>query len=57
MMELVFINKESGRVMHAITDVAVVRYITPSEVGYTVKGGRDVSCPFPHGEKLEVNHI
>lgn len=57
MMELIFINTETGRVMHAVTDVAAVRYITPSEVGYTHKGGRDLSCPFPHGERLEVTHI
>jgi hypothetical protein len=41
----------------AATDIALIRYITPSEVGYTYRGGRESSTAFPHTEKVEVVHI
>lgn len=57
MFELIFIDRETGRVNYAVTDVSVIRHITPSEVGFTEKGGHIRSCSFPHSEKLEVNRI
>lgn len=56
MLELIFVNKETGQVNYAITGVSFVRYITPSEVGFD-KEGRSGSCSFLHTETLEVQHI
>jgi hypothetical protein len=55
MLELVFAEKETGRVTYAITDVSRVRYVTSSEVGFYVNG-RARSCSFPHTERLEIHH-
>lgn len=55
MFEIVFINRESGRTNYAITDVRVIRYVTPSEVGFTTINGDLRGCPFPASEKLEIN--
>lgn len=57
MFELIFINRETGKVTYAITSVACVRYITASEVGFIYKNGRKGSCSFPQTEKLEVERI
>lgn len=56
MMEILFINIETGRVAFAITDISIIRYITPSEIGFTYANGRNGSCAFTHAEKLEVEH-
>jgi hypothetical protein len=56
LFELIFIDRETGRVNYAITDVSRIRYITPSEVGFD-KDGRSGSSSFPHTEKLEVDRI
>lgn len=55
MMEILFVNVDTGKVNYAITDVSRVRYITPSEIGFDANG-RSGSCAFPHTEKLEVVH-
>jgi hypothetical protein len=34
MLDLLFIDIETGKVNYAITDVTRVRYITPSEIGF-----------------------
>lgn len=57
MFELIFRDRATGHVNYAVTDVAVIRHITPSEVGFTEKGGRIRSCSFPHSEKLEIDRI
>lgn len=56
MLEILFIDKQSGRVNYAVTDISLVRYITPSEIGFTYVGGRKSSCAFPHTERVEVDH-
>jgi hypothetical protein len=56
MFQLVFIDQSTGKVNYTITDVARVRYITPSEVGFD-KAGRSGSSSFLNSEKLEVRHI
>lgn len=55
MLELLFIDNETGLVKYAVADVSRVRYITPSEVGFDADG-RSRSCPFPHTERVEVSH-
>ena len=55
MMEILFVDVDTGKVNYAITDVSRVRYITPSEIGFDANG-RSSSCAFPHTEKLEVVH-
>jgi hypothetical protein len=57
MLTIVFIEIATGNIVYAIGDVAVVRHITPSEIGFTYTGGRISSCAFPHTEKIEVSHI
>lgn len=56
MFELIFIDRETGRVNYAITGVMRVRYITPSEVGFD-KDGRSGSASFAYTEKLEVERV
>lgn len=56
MFELVFVNRRTGKVVYAVTEVTRVRYITSSEVGYDTNY-RSGSVSFPRGEKLEVNRI
>lgn len=55
MLEILFIDNETGVVKYAVTDVSRVRYITPSEIGFDAEG-RSRSCSFPHTERVEVNH-
>lgn len=57
MMEIVFTEIKTGKVTYAVTDVSLIRYVTPSEIGITYKGGRNSSCPFLHTETFEVRHI
>jgi hypothetical protein len=56
MLEILFLDVETGHVNFGITDIALVRYITPSEIGYTYVGGRNSSCAFPHTERIEITH-
>lgn len=56
MMELVFIDKKTREVNYAVTEVERIRWITPSEVGFTCKG-RVRSASFPHNEVLEIHHL
>ena len=52
--EIIFTEIESGRVTFAITDIAVIRWITPSEIGMTMLDGRLARCRFAVNEKLEI---
>lgn len=56
MLELIFVDKATGQVNYAITDVSFVRYITASEVGFD-QSGRSGSSSFLRTETLEVQHI
>lgn len=56
MLEILFLNRETGMVNYAVTGITLVRYITPSEIGFTYEGGRESSCAFPHTERIEVSH-
>jgi hypothetical protein len=56
MLEILFLDAKTGQVNFAVTDIALVRYITPSEIGYTYSGGRNSSCAFPHTERIEIVH-
>jgi hypothetical protein len=56
MLEIVFVDAETGEITYAITNVNRVRYITPSEVGFDAEG-RPRSASFPHTEKVEIHHI
>jgi len=55
MLEILFLDNETGLVTYAVTDVSRVRYITPSEIGFD-SNGRTRSCSFPHTERVEVTH-
>lgn len=55
MLEIVIYN-ELGTVDFAISQVAVVRHITPSEVGYTDVNGRKSSFSLLRSETIEVRH-
>lgn len=57
MLTILFIDIETDEVVYAIGEVTVIRHITPSEIGFTYKGGRISSCSFPQTEKIEVRHI
>lgn len=57
MLVLIFINRETGEVAYAVNEVGLVRYVTPSEVGFTDKDGHIRAASFPHSEKLEVNRM
>jgi hypothetical protein len=54
--EIAFIDRKTGEVNHAIR-TPMIRYITPSEVGYFTIDGRRTSCSFTQIEKLEVNRV
>jgi len=56
MLEILFVDKHTGMVNYAISDVSRIRYITPSEVGFD-KQGRSGSTAFLHTESLEIRHI
>jgi hypothetical protein len=55
MLEILFIDVKTDRVKWGVTDVSLIRYITPSEVGFVVDG-RNRSCAFTHTEKVEISH-
>jgi hypothetical protein len=57
MMLIVCRNIETGKVEYAVTDVRLIRHITPSEIGFTGKDDRIRSMPFLHTERVEVEHI
>lgn len=57
MFEIIFKNRKTGEVTYAVTEVTLIRHITPSEVGFTYRGGRISSCSFPHTEELEIKRI
>lgn len=57
MLEIIFVDDATGKVNWGVTNVALVNYITPSEVGYTLGNGRKSSSSFLQTEKVEVNHI
>ena len=52
--ELIFTEVKTGRVTFAITDVAMIRWITHSEIGLTMLDGRLARCRFRKNEKLEI---
>ena len=52
--ELIFTDRESGRVTFAVTEVAVIRWITHSEIGMTMLDGSLARCRFAVNEKLEI---
>lgn len=59
MLEILFIDIQTGRVNYAVTDVTRVRYITPSEIGFDKglnENARSSSCAFTHAERIEVVH-
>ncbi len=56
MMTILFLAREGGRVNYGINDIRLIRYITPSEIGFTDKTGRERSCAFPHTEVIQVEH-
>lgn len=57
MFEIVFVSIATGEVQFAVTNVAVIRYIHPREVGWVYAGGRVSSSPFPATERLEINRV
>lgn len=57
MFEIIFIDRETGQVRHAITDVTLIRHITPSEVGFTDKEGHIRSSSFTQNEYLTVERV
>jgi hypothetical protein len=57
MFELIFIERETEKVVYAITDVRLVRYITGSEVGFVDSTGHIRASSFPQNEDLRVERI
>lgn len=57
MFNLLFLDRETGRVTHEITEVRLVRYITPSEVGFVDKAGHIRASSFTQTEDLKVERI
>lgn len=59
MLDILFLDVKTNRVVYAIDEVTRVRYITPSEIGFDKGLGEDArstSCAFPHTEKIEITH-
>jgi hypothetical protein len=52
--ELVFTDTKTDKVTFAIINVAVIRWITQSEIGMTMLDGRLARCRFGKNEKLEI---
>lgn len=57
MFELIFVERKTGNVVYAINEVTLVRYVTPSEVGFVDKMGHIRSASFPHSENLEIKRM
>jgi hypothetical protein len=56
-MEILFVDKATGDVNFAVTGVTLVKYITPSEIGFATRWRWSSSVAFLHTEKIEVVHI
>lgn len=54
MFEIVFKDRETGYVRHAITDVTMIRHVTRSEVGFVDRTGQIRSSSFTQLEDLEI---
>lgn len=54
MFGLIFANRYTGSVMYAINNVTLVRYVTPSEVGFVDNHGHIRSTSFTQVENLEI---
>lgn len=57
MFELIFRDRDTGHVNYAVTEVTLIRHITPSEVGFTDKEGHIRSSSFIQTENLEIVRI
>lgn len=57
MFNLIFTDHKSGRVTYAVSEVTLVRYITPSEVGFTDRFGHIRASSFTQAEDLKVERI
>ena len=57
MFEIIFRDRQTGYVTYAITDVTLIRHITPSEVGFSDKEGHIRSASFPQSDHLEIVRI
>lgn len=56
MLDILFLDNRNDHVNYAVTNVVGVRYVTASEIGFTYRGGRNSSCPFPQTERIEIVH-
>lgn len=56
-LELIFIEAKTGQRVFEVTDIVAIRWITPSEIGFTKLNGALGRCTFRDGEKLEINRI
>lgn len=54
MLEILFVEIDTARVHYAVTDVARVCHITPSEIELETNS-RIRSYPFPSNVKIEVH--
>ena len=55
--ELVFVEVKNDKVVFAVTDIVTIRWITPSEIGFTKLDGRLGRCTFKKGERLVIQRI
>lgn len=55
MLEILLIDTDTEAILYTVSNVSMIRHITPSEVGF-VADGRNRSFAFPHTEHLEIVH-
>jgi hypothetical protein len=53
--EMLFLDEKTGKTIFAVADIVAIRWITPSEIGFTKLDGRLGRCKFKEGEKLEIH--
>lgn len=54
MFTLIFLDRKTDRVTYAIPEVRIVRYITPSEIGFVDKISRIRLVSFMPTEDLKI---
>jgi hypothetical protein len=56
-LELIFVDVSTDKVVFAITEIVHIRWITPSEIGFTKLDGQLARAKFKPGERLVIQRI
>jgi hypothetical protein len=56
-LELIFVDVATDKIVFAVTEIVAIRWITPSEIGFTKLDGRLGRAKFKPGERLVIQRI